>query len=418
MKKLLVSCLVYVLIVPLSCFGKTTVAFSVDDVQLSERVFTRLWQKANGQKPISQVAFKSKLIETLVLGKYAKHHYPQLNQASNVGYDPKLTQSLQLNRLLLDWFEFDSKAKALAAKQHVQLQLSGQELAQAIGKPSILGYELTPKQRELAQHVVVATFTLDTQSDEKITLAELYDEQSVQGRMAFHQGDLKQVSQFAVDRFYVSWHKAQVLKKGMLQPSELTALERIVEAKYLEMPLLLALGALSSEHGDDEGINRFKQQVSQAEISQFYQANKKDFAYVSEVKGQYLRFANENDAVKAHKRLAKGELFADVAKSLGQSGTFAEAQDGWLHVSKKQSWLSNLAFALPKATLNRPVRGPQGLWYLVKVDDKRNDFYPATSETVVFQATRAIAAQKAQQAFNQLKQQLMQQAQVVEYEKG
>lgn len=413
MKQLLVW---LILIVPLSCSGKAMGAFSVNGTKVSAAVFDRLYRQANEQAAISAKDFRQKLVDSLVMSQYAKKHYPNLSEATNVGYDPALTQKLQVNRLLLKWFAFDDKQRIKAAKKYMQFVLTEVVLTKAIGKPSILGYELTTAQRKQASDIVVANISIPGTAPQQLNLAQLYDEQSVQGRMAFHQGELKSIQKYAYDHFFVLWHRAKSVERSDFDQADLLAIERIIEAKFLEPALMFELGALTSEHGNNDGLKPFKARVSQAQIDDFYQAHKQDFEHVSSAKARLLTFTNQKDAKKAFDAIKAGQSWDKLANKAGQSGYFPGSNKGWLQVEKHKSWLSTLAFALPQGQVNPPVRSPKGRWHLVKVEQKRNDFYKKDSDTVVFQATNAIARVEARKAFTQLKQQLLDEALITYHE--
>lgn len=419
MKYLLVTTFVLMATLPSLCLAGNGFSIQYSTQQkstiISENLFKRLYVEANEQQAIDKTTFKHKLIDSLLLAQYAKQHHPKLNQATNVGYDPALTQALQLNRTLKRWFKFDKTQAQQAANQYMSFNLTKQALQQAIGQPSILGYELTLEQKHKAEKVSVLHFQLPQQQKVTLNLAQLYQAQSVQGRMDFHQADLAKIKRYASDHFYVYWHQHQSIKRNDFNSDDLQALKDIIAAKYLEPLLMLELGAKTSEHGDNQGIDPFIQQITKAQVHDFYQQNRQDFRHISASRARLLHFATKAQADKVIDQLTDAKSWQQTAMSLGQSGWFPQHQDGWIQANSNNGnqFLTTLAMALPLDKLNPAIRGPKGRWYLVKVEQKRYDYYSADSQTVSYQAKRAIAKVAAKRAFNQLKQQLKNQAKIV-----
>ena len=405
--RILLVCLM--LIAPLSGFARAGGGFIVNDTQVSNRVFDKLWQAANEQDGISKKAFKQQLVDALLLREYALAQKPELEKATNVGYDPKLTQALHVNRLLVKWFEFDSKAKQQAVADYLDIALNKAQLEKAIGKASILGYSLDAKQRAKAQAVEVAYFHIPGQGPVTLNLAQLYDSQSVQGRIPYHQADLNVVVQHIHDRFFIKWHRHAALARKDFDEPDLQALDRIVQAKFLEPLLMLELGAMTSEHGDNEAIKPFVASVSEAEVAKFYQANKADFAYISQAKALVLVFEDHETAAKQSKGLDSESDWLASAQKLGQKA-LVDSRDS------KDIWLTNLMFSLPVDQDNPPVRNPKGQFVLLKVLEKHKAYYPVDSETVVYQARNAVGKAKAAKAFKRLKQNLLAAAKVRDHE--
>jgi hypothetical protein len=174
---------------------------------------------------------------------------------------------------------------------------------------------------------------------------------------------------------------------------------------------------VTSEHGDNAGLAEFKSAVTAGDIKTYYQQNKADFRHVSASKARVLSFDDREKALTVAGQLDGDKSWQLWSQSLNQSGWFPGHQQGWVYAnSKPADWLRTLAFTLPQGADNPPIRSPQGRWYVAKVEQKQTDYYPVDSETVIYQATNAIAKRRAVQAFNRLKQQLVAKADVKYHE--
>ena len=92
----------------------------------------------------------------------------------------------------------------------------------------------------------------------------------------------------------------------------------------------------------------------------------------------------------------------DIGKAVGQDPSINTSQITKGIFTRKtptnsalSPWLKQLLFTLEVDSLSKPIRGADNHWYVAKVSEKQFEYFPADSETVIYQAKLAIAQSKA-----------------------
>ena len=115
-----------------------------------------------------------------------------------------------------------------------------------------------------------------------------------------------------------------------------------------------------------------KTKVSDKEIRDYYEKNKKDFAPVSQVRLSHILVNTEEEAQKVLERLKKGENFAQVAKK-SSIDTASAKKDGDLGFFSKGEIPPEFRIAavrLKTGEVSEPIKTKSG-YEIIKVTDKK-----------------------------------------------
>lgn len=145
-------------------------------------------------------------------------------------------------------------------------------------------------------------------------------------------------------------------------------------------------------------------EVSQADVAQYYAAQEKSFARPEAVKLKHIlaRVAEDAPAAEVEKarerilklrlRLDKGEDFAAVAREASDDPSSAQGGElGWIPRGTTVPTFEDAAFALKPGQTSMPVRSPFG-WHLIKSEDKRAEGVQSLAEAAP--EIRAILAEE------------------------
>jgi len=140
--------------------------------------------------------------------------------------------------------------------------------------------------------------------------------------------------------------------------------------------------------------------VTEAEVKDFFEANKKDFAQEEQVKASHILVETEKEAKALKARLEKGEDFAKLAREFSKD-TGTKDKGGALGFFGRKVMAAEFekaAFALKAGEISAPVQTEYG-YHLIKVEEKRAAAEP-NFEKSKEEIEEYLFNQKLQQEYN------------------
>jgi peptidyl-prolyl cis-trans isomerase C len=115
-----------------------------------------------------------------------------------------------------------------------------------------------------------------------------------------------------------------------------------------------------------------KVQVTDQEVKDYYEKKKEDLTTISQIRASHILVKTEADAQKAVARLAKGEKFADVARSLSiDKASGKEGGDlGYFGRGQMAPEIERAAAGLKIGEVSEPIKTQAG-FEIIKVTDKK-----------------------------------------------
>ncbi|ABC33466.1 conserved hypothetical protein [Hahella chejuensis KCTC 2396] len=396
----------------LLCAGGASAAvyLRVDDTSLTRQAFDALHQQASQLRKLDRKAFADELIDALLVYRWAQEKLPEEQwRGAEIGYSYGWHIRRQLDKTLAKLYPKWPAGELM--QEHSKPGVEAREALATIAAKSILGYQLTPAQREKAASLVLARMAFPDQEDVTLTLLEVYEGQSIQGKKALMEGDVK-----ALGMEVLSWKQHQLRlwwlsHEGGVEVDAIDDLQRTIKAHYFYPKILNALGVVKRNHGDNPGLIRFREQVSAVQINSYYQRHQEDFRFLAKVKPRGAIYGDEAAARLARQQLMQGASWADL-KTPSRPVSWPLDGEGWLRKEavKPTDWLASLAFATPPGEVSEVIRSPTGDWVILQVSQREYGYYPPDSETVRYLATDVIAIQLAVTAYSELINQLRRQA--------
>ncbi|WLQ13224.1 peptidylprolyl isomerase [Hahella aquimaris] len=396
----------------LLCAGGASAAayLTVDDTSLSREAFDALHQQASQLRKLDRKTFADELIDALLMYRWAQGELPEEQwRGAEIGYSYGWHIRRQLDRTLAKLYPQWPASELM--QEYSKPGVEAREALTAIAAKSILGYQLMPEQRSKAASLVLARMAFPDQQEVTLTLLEVYEGQSVQGKKALMEGDVK-----ALGMEMLSWKQHQLRlwwlsHQGGVEQDAIDDLQRTIEAHYFYPKILNALGVIKRNHGDNPGLIKFREQVSAAQIKSYYQQHQEDFRFLARVKVRGAIYGDEAAARLARQQLVESASWADLKTPYRPVDLPLDAE-GWLRKDavKPTDWLASLAFATPPGDVSEVIRSPAGDWVILQVSGREYDYYPADSETVRYLATDVLAIQQAVAAYSELINHLRRQA--------
>ncbi|NRR32889.1 peptidylprolyl isomerase [Oxalobacteraceae bacterium] len=286
------------------------------------------------------------------------------------------------------------------------------------GKPDQLklAYTLNAEQQARARAIVVLRYRLPGGALSSMSLYDVYRRQNVQGRVALfnRQPDFiqQQARQQLGGLFTLSWSRQQFgeravadLRRALSDQDDVVALQQ-----------LHGIGA--DMHGSSVLLQKLATQVSQGDITSYYQQHRDEFQRIEKVKARHIRVADEALAQKIHNELRGGSDFSALARRHSIASDAANGGElDWIRHEGKPDWLAQLAFSQPEGQLSRPIRSPVGPqdkahWEIVQVEQRVQGYQAADSEAVRYAASQAIARATAVAQLAELRARLLRGARI------
>jgi len=250
----------------------------------------------------------------------------------------------------------------------------------------------------------------------KVTLADVYLRQNVQGRVAILARDTgfmqQQAALLVASRSVVRWserrfgaHAVADLRAALADQADAHAFARLH-------------GVGEDAHGESTLIDQLAKQVTPAEVGDYYRGHRDQFVRIERVYARHIRLPDEAAANSVAALLAGGADFAATARSRSSApDAAAGGLLGWVRHEGTPGWLAQLAFTYTEGEVSPPVRTPAGPdqsapWEIVKIEKREQGYQPADSESVRYVASRALAREKAAAQLAALRRQLINTARI------
>lgn len=230
-----------------------------------------------------------------------------------------------------------------------------------------------------------------------INLYEFIDTLSMQVRFKLHRGgsELFKSELIKKRQFNIALLKAKpILAK---QNIDIEHLYEIAKGDILRPSIQSWLGINTMMHMQSPVLEKLEKQVNKSEIKAFYQANKSQFKFLSQVKAHGAQFASRTNAVD-FRTLADNKSLKQALVISGKQDIYAQ-YNSELNRKNKSSWVVQLAFTTKENTISAVIRTPRGEWVVIHSYEHQFDYFSPEDETVRYQATKAIAKQKAAQQY-------------------
>ncbi|TDR46649.1 parvulin-like peptidyl-prolyl cis-trans isomerase protein [Tahibacter aquaticus] len=381
------------------------------------------------QRKPSLPQLRDEVIEQRLLARHAEKTFTQaeLFPEQRVAFAPQAAVDDRLVGLLRTLYRdrLDSALQAEAGNDLARAIIA-QTLPDAAGLQAALGdprrlrveYRLSESEQAAAAQLQLLHYRLPSGGEGRISLADIYARQNVQGRISLHQLDrdflAAQLRTRLLGLLSVDWASRQA---GVAAIAEL---RRNLYDRELARALMARYGLGTDMHASSEHLQELRSRVTQAEVNAWYDADRERFRRLERVRARHIRLADQATADRVARLLRKdGSNFAEIARQFSIAPDAAGGgQLGWLARKNEADWFSELAFAQPPQRNSAAVRTPAATaasaqWEIVRVDEQQFGHHPRDSETVRYLAAQAIAEQKARQEFAALRQRLQAKARIV-----
>lgn len=398
--------------------------FCVDDWCLSQTAFDLLLKNAQQQQPdMTAAAYKQELVEVRLLAGYARQQHFQVEADHfGVGFRPEVKLEREVHGLFHSQLSknFNTYAKAnldktgLNAFLKAPLHVTGVDIDSALKPDNRKRIGMTPAQLAAAEKIRLARVQFPGDKEKVFTLAELYQQQNVQGRLALQQqpDSIAQQTRNWVQRQYFYWWLAH---HSGLQANDISKVREALADRQLSNAWLEQQGLVEVMH--DHANSRLEaaaKQVSDKQIADWYRQHKDSFRITNSVQAAHLACATEAACKAGRQALVQGDKLDEVIKRYADPAHQKSAQLGQLTRKKDgMHWLTSLALLQQPGDYSRPVRAPDGHWEVVWISDKQTGYLPPDSSSVRYQASRAIAKAELLAEHQTLMQQLHKQHKVV-----
>ena len=355
--------------------------YSSDEVNFMHRAYL----KHKPEITINEV--RTRLYENQFLLQQATLKTPAIiKRQSAVGFSTQYHVERYLKNL------FDSQLAIKAQSSQVKLDTyDSQWLKHTLGP--------YPKNGQYVQSLIKKMQQIDLTPIlyNSINLYEFIDTLSMQVRFKLHRGDSELFKSELIKKrqFNIALLKAKpILAK---QNIDIEHLYEIAKGDILRPSIQSWLGINTMMHMQSPVLEKLEKQVNKSEIKAFYQANKSQFKFLSQVKAHGAQFASRTNAVD-FRTLADNKSLEQALVISGKQDIYAQYNNE-LNRKNKSSWVVQLAFTTKENTISAVIRTPRGEWVVIHSYEHQFDYFSPEDETVRYQATKAIAKQKAAQQY-------------------
>lgn len=355
--------------------------YSSDEVNFMHRAYL----KHKPEITINEV--RTRLYENQFLLQQAALKTPAIiKRQSAVGFSTQYHVERYLKNL------FDSQLAIKAQSSQVKLDTyDSQWLKHTLGP--------YPKNGQYVQSLIKKMQQIDLTPIlyDSINLYEFIDTLSMQVRFKLHRGDSELFKSELIKKrqFNIALLKAKpILAK---QNIDIEHLYEIAKGDILRPSIQSWLGINTMIHMHSPVLEKLEKQVNKSEIKAFYQANKSQFKFLSQVKAHGAQFASRTNAVD-FRTLADNKSLKQALVISGKQDIYAQYNNE-LNRKNKSSWVVQLAFTTKENTISAVIRTPRGEWVVIHSYEHQFDYFSPEDETVRYQATKAIAKQKAAQQY-------------------
>ncbi|WP_199610424.1 hypothetical protein [Flocculibacter collagenilyticus] len=352
---------------------------------------------------IDKETVRYQLLENQFLLAEAKRLSPKiLIRQTSVGF----TNAYHVRRYVLDLLNA-ANIKVTATPPSAQainttLGLStSKQLTTLLGAYPHAGSLSHPIETKL-KHIELAPLITRAPHETRLSLFDIYDSLSMQSRFRLHQGDLSLLQNEIIKRHRYQQVTQAAQKKLKMLNISLTNLEVIALGDILRPTMLGMLGVTHVMHGESPILETLEQQVSAAQIQQYYARHKEEFRYIDNIAAHAIIFDKRSEAVEFQQH-AKSTNIADAFKHKTASSNLHDMfapYNNRLTRAHHQDWAASVVFTLPEHTLSQPMRTPSGKWLVAYTGDKQLKYFAANHETVTYQAKKEVAKHLAKTQYS------------------
>ena len=373
---------------------------------------------------ISRESVLKGLVENRLLAAVAKAQHDHDAHPERVGYDSATRHEQQRFKLIRT--AYAEELRAVVTEHGMQnsldslttpLALSREALAPMLTLEQALYSTMTDAQQQAASHYVLARYRFaDDQPEQTLTLWDLYRRQNIQLKVQMHNLNLgfirEAVKQQLTMAYVFYWFEHQ----ASLSRAAIAAVDRSIDDALQRDTLMHDMGLMQDIHDDNPELRELAAQVSDAQLADYYAANKEQFTRVERVRARHLRVNSQQQADRVHELIHDGLSFDQAVADYSLAADRQQGGElGWIdRQSRQDHWTRALAFVQPEGVVSPPFRSPGAdaapYWELFLVEEKVTAYQSLESESVRYRAGRAVAQQLLQQRFQNLLAQVTEQA--------
>ncbi|KZN38985.1 hypothetical protein N480_12195 [Pseudoalteromonas luteoviolacea S2607] len=240
----------------------------------------------------------------------------------------------------------------------------------------------------------------------RLTLKDVIDDQSMQGRFALHSGDIAHLQ--TVVNEYVRFHTLKIRASKTLAKHnlKLERLRLLALGELLRPPMQTYLGIKDEMHGErSDYVEALKASLSAEEVNQFYKKNKREFKYLDNLFATAIIFESQKLANNVFAEIKRTSI-SSVMKRHRLTNQFAmpDKTHKPIKITRHHTltWLAQFAFSSQLGQVSKPIRMPNGLWAIVYTNQPTFKFHSPDSETVRYRASLSLTKDKAISAYEKL----------------
>lgn len=347
----------------------------------------------------------------------------ELQASRRVAFEPDVALDNQLSGYLRTVYRKDLEASIskfpggkLDALIQEQGKLREDELNSVFGARNrvILDYTLGTAQQAAASQVTVLRCNFTATAN--ISLYDVFRRQNVQGRVEFfnHNRDfIRQQAQLYLANLYVLDWARQRFGEAALKD-----LRQAVEERNTVRAIKSLHGIGADTDSESRLLNQLAAEVKQKEVSAYFRSHKEEFKRIVSVRSRHIRLDNEAQARQVAELARQGSNFASLAQQYSMAVDAMQGGDmGVIVHSGQLSWLEQLAYMQEPGKVSTPIRAAvapdeKAHWEIVLVEQRNEGYQDPNSEEVRYQASRALAQEKAIRQLSALQTQLRKSARI------
>jgi len=250
-------------------------------------------------------------------------------------------------------------------------------------------------QKIAAQSLMVGRYQLPGDAVKPVFFWDVYKSQSVQNKAKVRRGDLAGIEQGVKAIVDLKLLEQSFKKDKKLTDSDLLTLWQFVWDKQNKQQYYLETGIVMNLHHDQPLLERFKAQVTKAEIQRYYKDHESEFVQVGSVEARHITVASQVKADYVYEKLRSGMSFNEAIKrySLTKDGGML----GFINKKDKNlSFVKKLALIQAVNKVSTPYRMLDGKSYeIILVDKKQPAPLPLSDKSVQNQIANTLAVKKA-----------------------
>ncbi|MES2041675.1 MAG: peptidylprolyl isomerase [Pseudomonadota bacterium] len=380
----------------------------------------QLEKPKTGRADILDSIVSNRLLGGEVRDRFAEE---ELQQSRRVAFEPDVVLDNQLSGYLRTVYRKDLEtaiSKLPGARLDTLIQEQGKldedELNSVFGQKNkvMLDYTLNPAQQTAAAHVQV--FRCNFAPATSISLYDVFRRQNVQGRVEFFNRNrdfIRQQAQLYLANLYVlDWARQR------FGQSALKDLRQALEEKNTVQAVMSLHGIGADTDSESRLLNQLAAEIKPKEVLEYYRTHKDEFKRIASVKARHIRIDNETQARQVADIARKGANFVSLAQQYSTAPDAQQGGDLGIIAHRGQlSWLEQLAYMQEPGKVSPPILAAvapneKAYWEIVLVEKRDEGYQDPASETVRYQASRALAQEKAIRQLSTLQRQLRKNAKI------